>query len=483
MKKRYLYFLLFGLSFSNSGCQKWLDVQPRTEASRDDLLSTEVGYRDALTGVYLNMKKEDTYGKNLTFGYIEDMVSSWDTSPKTASDGFSHFDYGDAMVEEAIATIYRQQYATVARINSILDKIDAHKSAFVTPGSYEIVKGESLALRAYVHLDLLRLFGPHPDESSTEKILPYVKNLSNSAQSFVTVEEYRKALYEDLAHAASLLKDVDPILKYSNEELATPDAGDPELWIGNAYFTNRNLRMNYYAVKALEARTYLWFKDKEKAFLVAKEVIAAKNKDGSSKFVLGGSTDMSSSNFNLPKEHIFGLYDYQLAKKYKDNFTDGKLKKGENEVKVKNELYGNTGKDIRESHLWSQIELANKSMAYVIKKYRAAENFSVPGPFQIPLLRLSELYFIAVECAPQAESKVYWDEFVSSRNTNENVYPSSTPLLYDALIKEYRKEFFAEGQAFYAYKRFNVGKSSFLWLPAGANIVYRVPVPKAEFAE
>jgi hypothetical protein len=38
--------------------------------------------------------------------------------------------------------------------------------------------------------------------------------------------------------------------------------------------------MNYYAIKALEARAYLWYGNKDSAYTSAKEVIEAKDSNG-----------------------------------------------------------------------------------------------------------------------------------------------------------------------------------------------------------
>lgn len=45
--------------------------------------------------------------------------------------------------------------------------------------------------------------------------------------------------------------------------------------------------MNYYAVKALQARAYLWFGDTQKAYEAAQAVITAKDEDGNPRFRLG----------------------------------------------------------------------------------------------------------------------------------------------------------------------------------------------------
>lgn len=35
-----------------------------------------------------------------------------------------------------------------------------NREVITTPGYYEIMKGEALGLRAFLHFDLLRMFGP-----------------------------------------------------------------------------------------------------------------------------------------------------------------------------------------------------------------------------------------------------------------------------------------------------------------------------------
>jgi hypothetical protein len=48
------------------------------------------------------------------------------------------------------------------------------------------------------------------------------------------------------------------------------------------------------------------------------------------------------------------------------------------------------------------------------------------------------------------------------------------------ILREYRKEFYGEGQSFYAYKRMNATADMLLFAPVGAIINYVVPVPMSE---
>nr|WP_240966234.1 RagB/SusD family nutrient uptake outer membrane protein [Pseudoflavitalea sp. G-6-1-2] len=465
-----------------ASCKKWLTVKPNTKATREELLTSEKGFQDALTGVYINMKDPNAYGNHLIFGNIESLTSSWDVQDNSVEFRLGRFMYEDEGVKSALTNIYKQQYKTISRINSILDKIDEQRDAFVTSGAFEMIKGECLALRAYCHLDLLRLFGPVPGNVSGGTVLPYVKTLSSLPNKHLSYEAFKTELLHDLSEAAALQKDADPFTKYSRANLADPNNGG-DYKTDNTYFAFRYMRMNYYAVKALQARAYCWFQDYAAAFASAKEVIDAKNPDGSAKFRLGEMSDLSGKNFNLTPEQIFGLYDFNLRKKYDDNFKSGKLKKGTDANIVKYQLFGNTGKDIRESSIWQEIATPDSKTAFTLRKYEAAANYLVADPYLIPMLRLSEMYLIAAEAAPEADRQPYWDEFMRARNMEGDIpFPSDQLSQKLALMKEYRKEFFGEGQSFFTYKRMNADPGSFLWLPLAVNINYVPPVPAAESA-
>ncbi|RBL88988.1 RagB/SusD family nutrient uptake outer membrane protein [Chitinophaga flava] len=477
---------LLGLTLCfTTSCKKWLTVQPRTQMPADMLFTTESGFQDALTGVYIQMKAASAYGQQMTFGTIENLTSSWDVTTNTTEQRLGLFNYADDGAQRALAAMYGQEYKIIASINAILAQVDEHRDVFSDEGAYAMMKGECLALRAYCHLDLLRLFGPVPGNIQSGTVLPYVKILSKAPNQQIPYEQYRTALLQDLQEAAALQKQVDPFTHYSIADLSKPNNSSSNFRTENTYAAYRFLRMNYYAVKALQARAYLWFQDKTSAYACAKEVITAKDADGGAKFRLGTFADMSAGNLNLPVEQIFGLYDFQLGNKYQDQFLSGNLKKGSSATTVTSQLYGNTGTDIRESSLWEMITLASSSRCYILKKYKGSLSAvsGAIGPFQIPMLRVSEMYLIAAETAPAQEAQQYWSDFRTARNITVTTLSADPAQVQLELVKEYRKEFFAEGQAFFAYKRINAPKASFLWAPSAATVNYLIPLPQTEFIQ
>ncbi|NML22887.1 RagB/SusD family nutrient uptake outer membrane protein [Pseudoflavitalea sp. G-6-1-2] len=470
------------IAISTASCKKWLDVQPKTEMRRDELFTTQTGFQDALSGAYIKLKDADLYGYNLTIGALEHLVSSWDVVANSTNQRINRFIYQDAGVESAFSQIFSKQYNVIASVNAILDQIETKKSVFSTPGMYEMIKGECLALRAYVHFDLLRLYGPVPVNTTGEPIIPYVKTLSIDHNPRLSFEAFKNAVMADLEEADKLLKNIDPVLQYSLVVLLNPNGPLNDFRPDDPYKAFRQFRMNYYAVKALQARAWAWFGDKQKAFELAKLVVDAKNSDGTSKFALGTDADMVKGDFVLTREHIWSLYDFELFRKYTDYFKNPQLYKGKNDAAIKTDLYGaGSEKDIRALKLWEPVVLNPGGNFYVTKKYSSAERyeFASDDTKRWPMLRISEMYLLMVECGPAADAQAAWNAFCIARGMVAAQLPADPAAVTTLVNKEFRKEFFAEGQAFYAYKRINA--PTFLWAPPGFAINYVVPVPRNEF--
>lgn len=467
-KNRYSIVALLVGTLIHTSCNDFLTVNPKTEMTQDVIFSTEGGFKDVLSGLYIQMKGNNVYGRAMTMTTIEYPISNWDGDAlisTTVPYQLGRFNYTDAGVEAALSSIYSAEYKIIAGINAILDRIDVNRAVFKTPGVYESIKAECLALRAYCHLDILRLFGPVPTDVNTGNKLAYVTQLSKSPNELLPFTVFQEALLKDLSEAEALLRDIDPIVNNAKS--------------GDSYFDFRTLKMNYYAVKGLQARAYLWFNNRESAYACVREVLDAKDNKGNARFRLGTATDMTAKDYMLTSEHIFSLHDFALYTKYNTLFANGVLRKGNTSALITTELYGNTGTDIREANLWELINLPQSTaQGYVLKKYSVAETGTTNK--QIPLLRLSEMYLIGMEAGPVGEAEVLWKSFRAARNLSTTAFPSDPTVLQKELLKEYRKEFYAEGQSFFAYKRVNAAKNDILFVPGEARVDYLIPLPKTE---
>ncbi len=478
--KNLIYTIL--ISGTLSSCSDWLTVYPETQMPSLVQFSSEQGYKDALAGVYTLMKSNTLYGGGLSFSTIEYMASAWDITSGTAPYYLALHQFTNTLAKDVTDAIYAKQYNVIANINSILNNIDKDAAVFKTPSMYKLIKGECLALRAYIHFDLMRMYGPQPSASGVNdiKTIPYVKVVSRDVNPPISYADFKAAVFKDLQDAEELLATVDPILNYSLSVLKVPTAST---WIpDDNFYVHRIIRLNYYGIKALQARANLWYGNTSEANAAAMAVINATNPDGSKKFVLGSTIDFTNKLYNLPNEHIFCMYDYSLYTKYADNFATGNLKKGSTVTSIKTTMFGNTGTDIRELNLWELITLANSSTCHILKKYLVSATVSNLSTDyrQIPLLRLSEMYMIAIETGA---NQSLWDEYRASRGIANATLPTDPTAVRTAILTEFRKEFYGEGQLFYMYKRLNTAKTSILFYNSSLVVNYVVPLPATELVQ
>ncbi|MFR1242256.1 MAG: hypothetical protein ACLSDJ_14240, partial [Butyricimonas faecihominis] len=75
----------------------------------------------------------------------------------------------------------------------------------------------------------------------------------------------------------------------------------------------------------------------------------------------------------------------------------------------------------------------------------------------VPLLRLAEMYLILVEDSPLSEAPTYFKTYRVARNLDISIDNSlvTEQDVINRLEKEYRKEFFGEGQMWFFYKKHN----------------------------
>src|SRR5690606_7817150 len=125
--------------------------------------------------------------------------------------------------------------------------------SLLTDESYALIRGEALGLRALLHFDLLRIFGPEYISGRDQKAIPYktITEPMNTVPS--TTAQVVDNILADLIEAEALLMPFDEV----NVETRI----------------NRRIKFNYYAVRGLEARVRLYKGDKEGAFKAAKEVV------------------------------------------------------------------------------------------------------------------------------------------------------------------------------------------------------------------
>ena len=100
----------------------------------------------------------------------------------------------------------------------------------------------------------------------------------------------------------------------------------------------------------------------------------------------------------------------------------------------------------------------------------------------VPLVRLAEMYLILVEDLPLDEAKGYFETYRQARGMDVSININSETTRKSQVEKEYRKEFWGEGQMFYYYKLHNITSWS---IPQSVTIPmngFVVPKPQGQTA-
>lgn len=449
MKKCLLYSLLVLMASGICGCQSWLDIKPKTSINEEDLFQSESGFEDVLTGFYIKMGGEGLYGSTLTFTFMDRLAQRYEVD--AVNDAHKMYDFKENQRGQT-DNIYLKMYSLIANVNNFLAYLEKNRPVIETPGYYELMKGEALGLRGFLHFELLRMFGPVYSRNPEAQSIPYRTTFDKVATPRLTAREVTEKLLKDLQEAEELLKDADPQIfdEAPNDEVPNP------------FLIMRQLRMNIYAVKAVTARVYLYRggeEDKRLALQYAREVVE------SEKFELHQTTSGSPILF---REHIFALNVYELNKITDVFFNNQSISSmWYTTATTLDKVYEQDGAgdgDFR-FYAFKGIDAGSK---FVTTKYDQ-KNYQTDysGKDLIPLIRLPEMYYIMSECAPDPEESARYLNVVRSQRSiaqeiqvsaeydrpYEDGYDPDKTFRTNELLKEYMKEFYAEGQLFYFYKR------------------------------
>ncbi len=147
-------------------CSDWFDVSPKTDVKAAELFESEDGFMEALAGIYVSMTDDAAYGDNLSFGMLDQMAQLYDMIPDGATDRSEIYDYtnttsGGYNTKGKLADSWGKAYNIIANANNLLKWLDEKGVTVITnEQTRNMIRGEALAIRAYVHFDVLRGWGP-----------------------------------------------------------------------------------------------------------------------------------------------------------------------------------------------------------------------------------------------------------------------------------------------------------------------------------
>lgn len=468
MKKIYRYLIIaIGAIASLSSCTKFLDLKPEDKLLEDQVFNSAANTKSYLNGIYVKLGANTLYGENLTLTIPDILAQRYNIGASNTWRRFFDYNYVDGGVAAKMAEIWANGYNAIFNANRLVAGMDK------TPGVLDVktdslYRGQALAIRAMVHFDMLRLFGPMYNSADSVKMsIPYCTQAEVVVNPFLPANEVMNRIMTDLNKADSLL---------SNDQSMSFD---------------KKYRFNYYSIKALKARINMYRGNKAEALANAKILI-----QNAAKFPWVNRTNIMTDKANPDKifstEMILGAYNPDLYKE-----SNGQLKlfsfglTDNNIIAPKDErltaLFASGTADFR----YANDQLWAKPATKVYKtflKYADVEDKTKNFRNTIPMLKLSEMYYIAAECEPNFLTALDYLNTVRY-NRNLSILPTTTPpaSLQGEILLEYQKEFFGEGQLFYYYKRTNTtsipNATSASANPPGVVMTaakYVIPMPNAE---
>ncbi|MDD2425829.1 MAG: RagB/SusD family nutrient uptake outer membrane protein [Bacteroidales bacterium] len=458
MKKYIKTLLVLSLAISFTSCKDWLDVTPPSQIREEAQFNSVEGFQQALTGCYIGLTDDMLYGRALSWSTLEVMAGQFEPLQNSSSNDYSMqvYNYTSSIGTKYVDGIWSKAYNVIANANNALKYIDINKDKLDNI-NYSIIKGELLAIRAFVHFDLMRLYGygnlGSRSDIATKKAIPYVTTLSKDMTPQLSYSQTIALMVKDLEDAIELLE-IDPVTQSQPASYYTEVNLD-------GFFNNRQLHFNYYATSLLLARVYMWEGSSASitnAEVLANNVIA----DAEAKDLASFATSTSVSEDPIMRsEHMASLNTQNLnarsADYFKSQFLDTDIKvlyisNGRFISMYEGETVGNT------DYRFTKQYIVNSKSGYTPLKYYGASTENVTKNY-IPLIRIPEAYYIAAECylkksTPQVDAAQLMINYVRQRRgITADLTGLTAESAMEELIKEYKKEFICEGVMFFLYKR------------------------------
>lgn len=450
--KQYCQTLLLTLPLLLSACGAYLDVNPKSEVTDKELFATAEGCEDAIYGIYAEIggDRNGLYGQMLAYKYPDLMTGNFTINQ---SDDMAYVVQRQWTHDNAIAVaekIWVSGYKAIGHVNKALSHILPKDD-----GEFRhtrLYKGELLALRAFLHFEMARIFAvsfASGDAAAKAKAIPYVKSYGIQVTPYSSLDKVFELIIADLTEAEKYLEEDKTLLPVERNN----SMGD--------FTSNRITHFNLYAVKALLARVYWTMNDLEKAEDYAQEVI------DSGKFPLkttaGAWNGLETGTLDM-QETVVGLYSTTFTYYYyfdliRSSTSMGSMKLAEQYTSIyEADQEGNADR--------RYVAWFDRNNNWCTKHYNvmyASSNDSgstatyngnsIPG---VSLIRIPEMYYIVAEAnltKDLGKATEYLDYVVTSRDQTAFADREAGKITEENIFNDRRKEFFADGGDFHNMKR------------------------------
>ena len=204
MKKSIIYLavLLAGMS----SCKDFLTEEPVLSQSNELTLAKFSGLDDATAALYSRLNSYAWYGgshvliSELSGGNARNPISYPGSGRYTQN---TKWNYN----ESSTSSIWFYSDYTIAAANNVINNLEGKETSEVTTAMINNVKAEALAMRAFCHFDLVKMFAQPYTYKKDALGVPVMLVTENGQPARNTVEEVYTQIVADLKEAETLMAD------------------------------------------------------------------------------------------------------------------------------------------------------------------------------------------------------------------------------------------------------------------------------------
>lgn len=441
------------LAASLSSCvNDWLDVAPSDGTDADAALTSSSDLAAARTGMYKALKGNsnlvDYYGQQFfvygdvhagddyqynNIGGSNRASFYYDMTYQTASE------FSSSTSSSNVA--WKSPYIVIGRANRIIAAAEggALSDAAEAKATIDQYAAEAKVLRALAHFDLVRIYGkPYTEDQGASLGVPLVTGVleSNAKPARSTVAEVYTQVVKDLTEAIS-----------SNALATETEPGYVSVWSAKAILSRVYLNMGDYANALSVAEDIiknsgaaLWTRDQ---YFKAWDASTPNESEFLFRLNVAGSTDNNDLN---------GIGNLQQREGYKEMVATKKFV----------DMLTSDPKDVR-NDMFLPATAAKEVATYGTNKVYLNKLRGQGGNLRnvtiVPIIRLSEVYLTAAECAFRNSDKTkaveYLNDLVKNRTTTEASLATVDNITLERILIERRKELIGEGQRYFDALRNN----------------------------
>lgn len=437
------------LAASLSSCvNDWLDVAPSDGTDADAALTSSSDLDAARTGMYKALKGNsslvDYYGQQFfVYGDVHagDDYQYNNLGGSNRASFYYDMNYQTASEFNTSTVSWQSPYVVIGRANRIIAAAEGGKlsDAVEAKAKIEQCAAESKVLRALAHFDLVRIYGkPYTEDQGASLGVPLVTEVleSNAKPARSTVAEVYTQVVKDLTEAIS-----------SNALATETEPGYVSVWGAKAILSRVYLNMGDYANALSVAEDIiknsgaaLWTRDQ---YLKAWDASTPNESEFLFRLNVAGSTDNNDLNGIGNLQQRDGYKEMVATKKFVDMLTS-------DPKDVRNDMF-------LPATAAKEVAAYGTNKVYLNKLRGQGDNLR--NVTIVPIIRLSEVYLTAAECAFRNNDKTkaveYLNDLVKNRTTTEASLATVDNITLERILIERRKELIGEGQRYFDALRNN----------------------------